>query len=163
MTLQLEVKEMLKACCPFNGSSNSDLFFSLGRSRYTGTLKWMHAEPAKCVSNCLSLIIDNIDIACKFFFHIKDNCAWVQHSLKLNVLSAPGTSMYVLWKIISLDQSKPESVTTFIYLSCSGIQRAKAGLVMVDNRCFLFSSFTIRSQYELLLVFTRLFFLLPIW
>lgn len=26
MTLQLEVKEMLKACCPFNGSSNSDLF-----------------------------------------------------------------------------------------------------------------------------------------
>lgn len=48
--------------------------------------------------------------------------------------------MYVLWKIISLDQSKPESVTTFIYLACSGIQRAKSGLMMLDNRYFLFSS-----------------------
>lgn len=63
MTLQLEVKKMLKACCPFNGFSNSNLFFSPGRSRYTGTLKWVHAGSAKCVSNCLSLIIDNIDIA----------------------------------------------------------------------------------------------------
>lgn len=66
---------MLKPCCPLNGGSNSGLFFSLGRSRYTGTLKWMHAGSAKCVPNCLSLIIDNIDIACEFFFHIKDNCA----------------------------------------------------------------------------------------
>jgi len=66
---------MLKACCPFNGGSSSGLFISPGRSRYAGTPKWMHAGSTKCVSNCLSLIIDNIDIACEFFFRIKDNCA----------------------------------------------------------------------------------------
>lgn len=97
MTLHLEVKKMLKACCPFNGGSNSDLFFSPCRSRYTGTLKRMHTGSAKCVSHCLSLIIDNIDRAHEFFFYIKNNCAWVSHSLKLNVWSAPGSSVYVLW------------------------------------------------------------------
>lgn len=139
MTLQLEVKKMLKACCPFNGGSNSDLFFSPCRNRYTGTLKWMHRGSAKCVSNCLSLIIDNIDRACKFFFHIKDNCAWVLHSLKLNVLSAPGTSMYVLWKIIPLDKEL-EYIISFIYLDCSDIQRAEAGLESQGDRWCQFYS-----------------------
>lgn len=89
----------------------------------------MHAGSAKCVSNCLSLIINNIDTAREFVFHIKDNCAWLLHSLKSNVLSAPGTSTYVLWKIIPLDKKELEYTITFAYLDCSGIQRAKAGLV----------------------------------
>lgn len=133
MTLQLEVKKMLKACVLLMEVLIQIFFFSPCRSRYTGTWKWMHAGSAKCVSNCLSLIIDNIDRAHEFFFHIKDNCAWVSHSLKLNVLSAPGTSMYVLWKISPLDEEL-ECVITFIYLDCSGIQRAKAGLVSCGDR-----------------------------